>query len=192
MSKQRSASADRLAKARRAAVKELGLPPSSWQCKRFALLAIAHDNIQNRLAAGADISITNLLAVDVAMQAIRDSLPPPKIEVQIEIVDSDPLPLLPEPPSTPTPPSDETKLPAVAGDNVVPLRPSPAPAAKVPLHELPFNRPPLKKYQGDQSWRAHVASASGGYSMTDAGPRPNFEQGHALPDLGGRWDVLPR
>jgi hypothetical protein len=81
--KQRSAGAERLFRARRNASKELGLPTSSWQCRRFALLMVAHDNATTRLANGADVSIDNLLKIDSAMQEIRSSVPQEAVKVQI-------------------------------------------------------------------------------------------------------------
>jgi hypothetical protein len=64
MTTKRSAGAERLRKAQRAAAKELKLPIDSWQVKRFALLAVAHENITNRLAVGGDVRIDDLIKVD--------------------------------------------------------------------------------------------------------------------------------
>ena len=130
MSKKRSAGAERLRRARKAASKELRLPLGSWQTRRYGLLMVAHDNITTRLANGGDVSIADLLRIDEAMAAIRASLPPEPVGVTIEIVDSLPQLPSPDPPSTPpptpsTPPTETTKpsppAPSAAPTNVVAL-----------------------------------------------------------------------
>ena len=131
MSKKRSAGAERLRRARKAASKELRLPLGSWQTRRYGLLMVAHDNITTRLANGGDVSIADLLRIDEAMAAIRASLPPEPVGVTIEIVDSLPQLPSPDPPSTPPPtpptPPTETK----------PSPPAPLPAAASNVVELP-------------------------------------------------------
>jgi len=50
MKKQRTPGAERLLKARRVAAKELRLPVTDWRVKRYAVLMVAYDGIQARLA----------------------------------------------------------------------------------------------------------------------------------------------
>ena len=90
MSKRRSASAERLHKARRQASRELKLPTADWRCKRYALLMCAHDNATARLANGADINVDSLLRLDQAMAEVRASVPQEPIKVTVEIVDFEP------------------------------------------------------------------------------------------------------
>ncbi|MFZ0150737.1 MAG: hypothetical protein WAM72_20825 [Xanthobacteraceae bacterium] len=134
MSKKRSAGAERLRRARKAASKELRLPLGSWQTRRYGLLMVAHDNITTRLANGGDVSIADLLRIDDAMAAIRASLPPEPVGVTIEIVDSLPQLPSPDPPSTPppTPPSPPSSPP--------PTETSPAPSAPAASNVVPIKR----------------------------------------------------
>jgi hypothetical protein len=195
MKKQRTAGAERLFMARRAASKELRLPTTDWRVKRYAVLACAHSNIQARLAVGADISVDNLLKLDAAMAEIRSSVPQEPVRVEIEYVEGpiehcpkcgwhrdEPLPPSdPQPPTSP-PPEAKPLPPAASASNVVPIR------GKVggSIHDavLPNGQP------------ARMTGASygfvGGGSGTIAGPfsvknepRPNFESKHSLPNPGG-------
>ena len=151
MSKRRSASAERLHRARKVAAKELKRPVTDWRCKRYALLMCAHDNTTARLAAGADINVDALLRLDTAMQEIRSSVPPEPITVRLDVVNPttckcpkcahvfDPEspertvmlepPPDPEPPP-PAPPPTETKPP---------LAPSAAPTNVVALSRQPIS-----------------------------------------------------
>jgi len=81
--------AAQLLEARKSAAKELRLPITDWQVKRYALLMVAHDGLTARLAAGADFSVDALLKLDDAMAQIRASLPPERIKVDLEIVHGD-------------------------------------------------------------------------------------------------------
>jgi hypothetical protein len=121
----RTPAAERLYRARRAAAKELKLPITSWQVRRFALLMVAHDNITQRLANGADVSVDNLLKVDVAMAEIKASVPQEPIKVEIEVVNPVPLPepSPPTPPPSSPPPTETSPAPsAPAASNVVPIK----------------------------------------------------------------------
>jgi hypothetical protein len=136
MTKQRTPAAERLYRARRAAAKELKLPITSWQVRRFALLMVGHDNLTAKLANGVDVSIDNLLRIDAAMAQVRSSVPQEPIKVDVEFVEGpiehcpkcgwhrdEPLPPDPPPPAplpTETKPSPPAPLPAAAS-NVVEL-----------------------------------------------------------------------
>ena len=79
----------RLRLARREASKDLGLPLDHWAVKRTAILHLAHENMTAALCDGHRVDIGDLLKIEDALQSVRATLPPPKIEVGIEIVGSE-------------------------------------------------------------------------------------------------------
>jgi len=188
LNNKRSPSAERLHRARKAAARELKLPPGDWRTRRYALLMVAHDNVTARLANGADVSVDNLLKIDAAMQEIRASTPQEPIAVTVTFVDGVETHESPELPPTPTPsppappPTSPPSDPATS--NVVPLRPAAEADREAVLRAC---APPLKRYQGDRSWRSSVAPNLNGGSYGNYNPfgvggdRPNFEQHHPLP-----------
>ncbi len=177
MSKRRSASAERLHKARRQASRELKLPTADWRCKRYALLMCAHDNATARLANGADINVDSLLRLDQAMAEVRASVPQEPIKVTVEIVDSNPQLLGPPPspdppPSTPPPPTETSPAPsAPTSNNVVPLR-----REVGSIHDQPGA--PLKRLQ-NEPWRQFVGPVGDSYGSV--GAAPDFGACHVLP-----------
>jgi len=193
MTTKRSAGAERLRKARRVAAKELKLPVDSWQVKRFALLAVAHENITNRLAVGGDVRIDDLINVDQQMQEIRASLPPDPIEVKLTVVKklaSEVLPLPPDttPPDntpTPTPPTDtKPEAPAAPTTNNVVQLPPRLGVSDSAFHDrvLPNGEiAPLKNAQAVYSSPAHCYFGPGVLSE----PAPDWSAHHPLPTPGG-------
>ena len=81
----RSPEAKRLAAAREAAAKDLGLPESDWRVRRFAVLSIAYEGHESMLASGRGVDADTLLKLDTAMQEIRASLPPERITVELKM-----------------------------------------------------------------------------------------------------------
>jgi hypothetical protein len=176
--------ADRLRRARKAAAKELKLPLSSWQVRRFALLAVAHDNITARLASGADVSVDNLLKIDAAMEEIKASLPKPPLKVTVEYIGDapEPPPEAPPPSPPPAPPlspprsSDNRAAPSAPSEqsNVIPLKRTPEEERE---HMLRACAPPLKRQ--NEPWRGDVGPVHDPYGSvnpfgTYGDPIPNF------------------
>jgi hypothetical protein len=77
----------RLSKARSEAAAELSLPVTDWRVRRYAILMTAYSNAESILAEGATIDVKALLEIEAALMAIKSSLPPTPIKVEIEIVD---------------------------------------------------------------------------------------------------------
>jgi hypothetical protein len=77
----------RLSKARSEAAKELKLPVTDFRTRRFAIISVAIDNAEALLAAGGSIDIKQLLDLEAALTAIKQSLPKEPIAVTIDIVD---------------------------------------------------------------------------------------------------------
>jgi hypothetical protein len=65
----------------------LKLSTDDWRVKRYAVLMVAYDGYQARLAAGANISMDGLAKLDSLMQEIRSSLPPEPITVSVQLVE---------------------------------------------------------------------------------------------------------
>jgi hypothetical protein len=86
MKKPTQAGAARLKAARKAAAKELKLPPTDWRALRFALLALEHEKLQAIAASDGNVDIDRLLRLEAAMQEIRAGLPAEIPKVTIEII----------------------------------------------------------------------------------------------------------
>jgi hypothetical protein len=80
---ERSPETERLIAARKAAAADLRLPETDWRVRRFAVLSIAYEGHEALLASGRDVEADTLLKLDEAMQAIRASIPPERITVQL-------------------------------------------------------------------------------------------------------------
>jgi hypothetical protein len=61
----------------------LGLPETDWRVRRFAVLSIAYEGHEEMLASGRGVEAEMLLKLDEAMQAIRATIPPPRIRVDL-------------------------------------------------------------------------------------------------------------
>jgi hypothetical protein len=79
----RSPETKRLLAARKAAAADLGLPESDWRVRRFAVLSIAYEGHEEMLASGRGVDAEALLKLDEAMQAIRASIPPPRVRIEL-------------------------------------------------------------------------------------------------------------
>ena len=84
--KQRTTSAERLLLARKQASKELRLPVDSPLVQRYAVLKVAFDGVQARVASGAEIDIDNLLKLETAMAEIRATKPQEPVAFKLTIV----------------------------------------------------------------------------------------------------------
>lgn len=176
----------------RQVAKELDEKPSAEIVKHVATLRLMRKNLQIRLLTGERIDPGDIVKLD---EALRHYLPAGKpIKVDINIVPSvGPAPDTPSPSSPPpdpsppsTPPPTETGPPAPSAapaSNVVPLR-KPGGSINDPC-PVTGQMPPLKRLQGDDSWRGHVLPNIGGsYSGGNpfgAGPAPDWSACHPLP-----------
>ena len=175
----RSASAERLHRARKQAAKELSLPSTDWRCKRYALLMCAHDNATARLANGADINVDALLRLDSAMAEVRGSVPPEPIRVQIDVVNPTACkcpkcahvfdPESPERTVMLDPPPDPDPPPAGPPTLPPPRETSPAPAAPQPQGNVVPLRKASKSNAAPLSETMRAWNRLQGYSIAPDG-----------------------
>jgi hypothetical protein len=194
--------------ARHEAAKELaGIPADDSRITLWASLKIALDNMHAVLGAGGLVDVGNLLKIHEAMAAIRASLPPPKIEVAIKLVEGGwsakeiegkAVEVKPAEKNASTPKATEA-APAPVSPPPAPAPPrNPSMAAWMNAHGKRYGTPNpgpdmTSKYNYDNSapvvWSGYAGRPS---NATPADPNPSYDAsgnprtGHPLPTPNGK------